>query len=188
MIQAAKRASEIIQRVRSLATKSSIDQASIDINNVISDAIALVRLELIKHGVRLRTELAPALPVIFADRVQLQQVIINLVMNGSEAMEGVTERPRELMIRSQQDEARRVVVTVEDRGVGISTENANRLFTAFFTTKSSGIGMGLSICRSIIELHGGEISAVNNAGPGATFRFTLPPIEDQTERTLKTGS
>ena len=174
MIQAAKRASEIIQRVRSLATKSSIDQASIDINNVISDAIALVRLELIKHGVRLRTELAPALPVIFADRVQLQQVIINLVMNGSEAMEGVTERPRELMIRSQQDEARRVVVTVEDRGVGISTENANRLFTAFFTTKSSGIGMGLSICRSIIELHDGQISAANNAGPGATFRFTLP--------------
>jgi signal transduction histidine kinase len=111
-------------------------------------------------------------------------------MNGNEAMEGVTERPRELMIRSQQDEARRVVVTVEDCGVGISTENANRLFNAFFTTKSSGIGMRLSICRSIIELHGGEILAANNAGPGATFRFTLPSHdrEDQTERTLKTGA
>jgi signal transduction histidine kinase len=92
------------------------------------------------------------------------------------------------MIRSQLDEARRVVVTVEDCGVGISTENANRLFHAFFTTKSNGIGMGLSICRSIIELHGGQISAANNAGPGATFRFTLPSHEDQTERTLKKGA
>ena len=109
-----------------------------------------------------------------ADRVQLQQVIINLMMNGIEAMQPVTERPRELMIRSQQDDARQVVVTVEDRGVGISAENADRLFNAFFTTKSSGMGMGLSICRSIIEAHGGQISAANNAGPGATFQFTLP--------------
>jgi PAS domain S-box-containing protein len=177
MIQAAKRASEIVQHVRSLATKSSIHKAPIDINDVINEAIALVQLELVKRRVSLRTELAPALPVILADRVQLQQVIINLVMNGIDAMEGVTERPRELMIRSQQDEARRVVVTVEDRGVGISTENANRLFNAFFTTKSSGIGMGLSICRSIIELHEGQISAANNAGPGATFRFILPSHE-----------
>jgi PAS domain S-box-containing protein len=188
MIQGAKRASDIIQRVRSLAAKSSINKAPIDINQVINEAIALVQRELIKRRVSLRTELAPALPVILADRVQLQQVIINLVMNGIEAMEGVTERPRELMIRSQQDEARRVVVTVEDCGVGIATENANRLFDAFVTTKSSGIGMGLSICRSIIEVHGGEISAANNAGPGATFRFTLPSHESQTERTLKTGA
>jgi C4-dicarboxylate-specific signal transduction histidine kinase len=190
MIQAAERASEIIQRVRSLATKSRIHKAPIDINDVINEAIALVQLELVKRRVSLRTELAPALPVILADRIQLQQVIINLVMNSNEAMEGVTERPRELMIRSRQDEARRVEVTVEDRGVGISTENANRLFDAFFTTKSSGIGMGLSICHSIIEVHGGKISAANNAGPGATFRFTLPSHEreDQTERTLKTGA
>jgi PAS domain S-box-containing protein len=190
MIQTAKRASEIIQRVRSLASKSSSHKAPIDINDVITEAIALVQRELVKRGVSLRTELAPDLPVILADWVQLQQVIINLMMNGNEAMEGVTERPRELMIRSLQDEARRVVVTVEDRGVGISTENANRLFDAFFTTKSSGIGMGLSICRSIIELHGGKILAANNAGPGATFRFTLPSHEREgrTERTLKRGA
>jgi signal transduction histidine kinase len=138
-----------------------------------------LRHELVKHRVSLLTELAPDLAVIFADRVQLQQVIINLVMNGIEAMEGVRERPRELMIRSQQDEERRVAVIVEDCGVGLSTDNANRLFNAFFTTKSSGIGMGLTICRSIIEAHGGQISAANNAGPGATFRFSLPSRQDR---------
>jgi signal transduction histidine kinase len=173
MIQDAKRASEIIQRVRSLATKASIQKAPLDINNVISEAVALVRLELTKHRVSLRTELAPDLPVL-ADRIQLQQVIVNLVMNGIQAMEGVTERPRELTIRSQQDEARQVVVTVEDCGAGISSEDANRLFNTFFRTKPGGLGMGLSVCRSIIEAHGGQISASNNAGPGATFRFTLP--------------
>jgi signal transduction histidine kinase len=92
-------------------------------------------------------------------------------MNGIEAMQPITDRPRELVIRSHQDEARQVLVTVEDCGVGISAENADRLFNAFFTTKSSGMGMGLSICRSIIAAHGGRMSAANNAGPGATFQF-----------------
>jgi PAS domain S-box-containing protein len=172
MIQAGNRASEIVHRVRALATKSSIQKVPLDINNIINEAIALVRLELVKHRISLRTELAPDLPVL-ADRVQLMQVIINLVRNGIEAMEAVTEGQRELMIRSRQDEAGQVVVIVEDRGVGISPESANRLFNAFFSTKSSGLGMGLSICRSILEAHGGQISAANNAGPGATFRFTL---------------
>ena len=101
-------------------------------------------------------------------------MIINLLMNGIEAMQPVTDRPRELVIRSRQDEARQVLVMVEDSGVGISADSADRLFNAFFTTKSSGMGMGLSICRSIIQAHGGRISAANNAGPGATFQFTLP--------------
>jgi signal transduction histidine kinase len=101
-------------------------------------------------------------------------------MNGIEAMQPITDRPRELVIRSHQDEARQVLVTVEDCGVGISAENADRLFNAFFTTKSSGMGMGLSICRSIIAAHGGRMSAANNAGPGATFQFTLPLHQEGT--------
>jgi signal transduction histidine kinase len=119
-------------------------------------------------------EFAPTLPLILGDRVQLQQVIINLVMNGIEAMQSVTDRPRELMIRSGRDETPRVLVSVTDCGGGISAENANRLFDAFFTTKSSGLGMGLSICRSIVEAHGGRLSASGNEGPGATFQFVLP--------------
>ena len=174
------RASEIIHRVRALATKAGIEKAPLDVNNVINEVIALVQLELISHRVSLRTELAPALPLILADRVQLQQVIINLAMNGIEAMQMVTDRPRELVIRSRLDEAGQVLVTVEDCGVGISTENADRLFDAFFTTKSSGMGMGLSICRSIIVAHGGRISAANNTGPGATFQFTLPLHQEDT--------
>jgi len=174
IVRDARRASEIIHRIRALAAKASIEKAPLDINDVINEVIALVQLELISHRVSLRMELAPDLPLILADRVQLQQVLINLIMNGIEAMQPVTERPRELVIRSQQNAARQIVVTVEDRGVGISVENAARLFAAFFTTKSSGLGLGLSICRSIVEAHGGRISAANNAGPGATFQFTLP--------------
>jgi signal transduction histidine kinase len=133
-----------------------------------------VQRELLSHRVSLRMELAPALPVVLADRVQLQQVIINLVINGIEAMQGVTERPRELSIRTHQNEARQVLVTVKDCGVGISAEDADRLFSPFFTTKSGGMGMGLSICRSIIEAHGGRVWAEPDLPDGATFHFTLP--------------
>jgi signal transduction histidine kinase len=118
--------------------------------------------------------------MILADRVQLQQVIINLVMNGIEAMQSVTDRPRELVIRSRQDETQQVLVSVTDCGVGISAENADRLFNAFFTTKSGGMGMGLSICRSIVEAHGGRLSASGNVGPGATFQFVLPLHQEDT--------
>jgi signal transduction histidine kinase len=105
-------------------------------------------------------------------------VIINLAMNGIEAMQPITERPRELVIRSHQDKAQHACVSVTDCGVGIDAENANRLFNAFFTTKSSGLGMGLSICRSIVEAHGGRLSACPNEGPGATFQFILPPHQE----------
>jgi signal transduction histidine kinase len=119
-------------------------------------------------------DLAAAVPMTLGDRVQLQQVIINLVMNGIEAMQSVTDRPRELVIRSRQDETQQVLVSVADCGVGISAENADRLFTAFFTTKASGMGMGLSICRSIMEAHGGRLWATANVPHGTTFQFTLP--------------
>jgi signal transduction histidine kinase len=125
-------------------------------------------------------ELVPALPAILGDRVQLQQVIINLMMNGIEAMQSVTDRPRELLIRSRQHEKQLVLVSITDCGVGISAENADRLFNAFFTTKSSGMGMGLSICRSIMEAHGGRLWATANIPHGATFQFTLPVNADTT--------
>jgi signal transduction histidine kinase len=112
--------------------------------------------------------------MIFGDRIQLQQVIINLVMNGIEAMQSVTDRPRELVVRSGQDRPRQALVSVADCGVGIAAENVDRLFDAFFTTKSGGMGMGLSICRSIIEAHGGRLWATANIPHGATFQFTLP--------------
>jgi signal transduction histidine kinase len=108
------------------------------------------------------------------DRVQLKQVIINLMMNGIEAMHQVTDRPRELVIRSGHDETQQLFVSVTDCGVGISTENADRLFNVFFTTKSNGVGMGLSICSSIIEAHGGRLWATSNLPHGAVFQFTLP--------------
>jgi PAS domain S-box-containing protein len=172
------RASDVVRRVRALANKTDIEKVPLDVNNLVGEAIALVQRELSNHRVSLRTEFAPALPTILGDRVQLQQVIINLVMNAIEAMQPITERPRELVIRSRQHEAQHACVSVTDCGVGISTENANRLFNAFFTTKSSGLGMGLSICRSIVEAHGGRLSACPNEGPGATFQFILPPHQE----------
>ena len=168
----------MIRRVRALANKANIEKVPLDINDVVSEAIAMVQRELFSHGVSLRTELVPALPMILGDRVQLQQVIINLVMNGIEAMETVADRPRELVIRSGQDETHRVLISVADCGVGISAEDADRLFNAFFTTKSSGMGMGLSICRSIVEAHGGRLWVTANAPHGATFQFTLPVNAD----------
>jgi signal transduction histidine kinase len=178
------RASEVIRRVRALANKAEIEKVLLDINDLVREVIALVQRELISHQVSLRMELAPALQVITGDRVQLQQVIINLVMNGVEAMQPVTDRPRELVIRSRQDETQQVLVSVTDYGVGIPAENADRLFNAFFTTKSSGMGMGLSICRSIMEAHGGRLWATANTPHGATFQFTLP-VNADTASTVK---
>jgi PAS domain S-box-containing protein len=174
IIKDGHRAGEVIQRVRALSKKTDPQKASLDINDVVNEVIALVQREVFSHRVSLRMELAPALPAVLADRVQLQQVLINLVINGIEAMQSVTDRPRQLVIRSRQDEADQVLVTVADCGVGISAENADQLFNPFFTTKSGGMGMGLSICRSIIEAHGGRLSASGNVGPGATFQFALP--------------
>jgi signal transduction histidine kinase len=168
------RASDVIRRVRALAKKSDMETVRLDLNQVVNEAITLVEREVIEHGVLLKIELTPALPEILGDRVQLQQVIINLLMNGIEAMVPITDRPGELLIRSGRDDTGHLILSVTDNGIGISAENANRLFNAFFTTKSSGLGMGLSICRSIVEAHGGRMSASSNEGPGATFQLVLP--------------
>jgi PAS domain S-box-containing protein len=172
------RASEVIRRVWALAKKTSIEKVALDLNEVIREVTALVQRELISHAVSLRMELALTPSTILGDQVQLQQVIINLVMNGIEAMQSVTKRPRELVIRSRMDETGQVLVSVTDCGVGIAADHADRLFNAFYTTKSGGMGMGLSICRSIIEAHGGRLSATANLPFGATFQFTLPVNAD----------
>jgi C4-dicarboxylate-specific signal transduction histidine kinase len=180
IINDGNRASEVIRRVRSLAKKTDIEKGPLDLNDLVREVIVLMQRELISHQVVLRMEFAATLPIILGDRVQLQQVIINLVMNGFEAMQSVTDRRRELVIRSGQDDADGVLLSVTDCGIGIPVGNADRdrLFDPFFTTKSSGMGMGLSICRSIVEAHGGRLWAAANAPHGATFQLTLPVNAD----------
>jgi PAS domain S-box-containing protein len=178
IIKDGNRAADVIRRVRGLLKKTDAQKKSLAINDVVSEVLALVQLELLTHQVSVRTELASDLPVVLADRVQLQQLIINLVINGIDAMQAVTERPRELTIRTHRNDANQVQVTVKDCGVGISPADADRLFTAFFTTKSSGMGMGLSICRSIIEAHGGRVWTEPNLPHGAIFHFTVPQCQE----------
>jgi signal transduction histidine kinase len=173
MIGNSHRAADVIQRIRALCRKAEPQKAPLDLNEVIDEVLYLIQREVIEHGVAMRRELAPNIAPVLGDRVELQQVIINLVMNGMEAMSSVANGKRDLMIRSQQN-VDEVLVAVEDSGVGIAPENVDRLFNSFYTTKPSGMGMGLSICRSIIEAHGGKLWAASNSGPGATFQFTLP--------------
>jgi PAS domain S-box-containing protein len=174
MIKDGNRAADVIQRVRALSQKIEAPKAPLPINEIIDEIILLLEREVLSHQALLRLQLGPQLPLVMVDRIQIQQVIINLMMNGMEAMASVTDRPRELTIRSQRDEADQVLVAVQDSGVGIEAEHMDRLFNAFFTTKPSGMGMGLSICRSIIDAHGGKLSASRNAGAGATFHIMLP--------------
>ncbi len=147
---------------------------ALDINDVIREAILLVQREVLSHGVSLRTELSSALPDVLGDRVQLQQVVINLLINGIEAMASITDRPREIRIRSQLHEAGQVLVAVLDSGNGIESATADQLFSPFFTTKPGGMGMGLSISRSIVRAHGGRLWVSPNPDHGAAFQFTVP--------------
>ena len=171
MIKDARRAADIIEHVRSLFRKGSSPQEIVDVNEVIQEMVVILQKEANRHSVRMRTDLADGLPNVMADRVQLQQALMNLMLNGIEAMRDTTG---ELSIKSQLGEDGQVLISVSDTGVGLPTGNADQIFNAFFTTKSQGTGLGLAITRSIVESHGGRIWATANSGPGATFQFTLP--------------
>jgi PAS domain S-box-containing protein len=171
MVKEARRAAEIITRVRSLFKKEEIAHAILDVNEIIADTVSLVHEEADRRWISVRTELGAELPRISADRVQLQQVLINLMLNGLEAMK---DAGGELVIRSQRSEEGHVLISVTDGGVGLPVGESNKIFDAFFTTKPQGTGMGLAISRSIVESHGGRLWATVNSGPGATFHFTLP--------------
>jgi two-component system, LuxR family, sensor kinase FixL len=178
MIDDGMRASEVIKRIRALSKKTELQKVRLNVDGLIDDVIRLVEREVLDQLVSLRLDVASALPAVLGDRVQLQQVIINLVMNGMDAMASVTGRPRELVIRANRHEGEQVLIEVRDSGVGIEPQLIDNLFNAFFTTKANGMGMGLSISRSIIEAHGGRIWATRNSGAGATFHFTLPSYRE----------
>jgi PAS domain S-box-containing protein len=172
-IRDGERASEIIARLRALFTKKTTTTGSIDLNEATREVVALSMSELQRQHVAVRLELAPDLPPVRGDRVQLQQVILNLLLNANDAMSTVADRPRELAIATSSDGAD-VHVSVRDTGTGFDADNPDRLFDAFYTTKSGGMGIGLSVSRSIIERHSGRLWATRNRGPGATFSFSIP--------------
>jgi C4-dicarboxylate-specific signal transduction histidine kinase len=181
IVRDSSRAGEVIDRIRALVKKVPPRRDRSDINEAIGEVIALTQTEVQQNRVRLQTRLADNLPLVPADRVQLQQVIMNLLVNAVEAMSGVGDRSRELTIASGEDDANAVFVEVQDTGPGLDPADLDRLFQSFYTTKPHGIGMGLAISRSIVEAHGGRLSAAPNQPHGAMFRFTLPVDEKSSE-------
>jgi C4-dicarboxylate-specific signal transduction histidine kinase len=173
MIRDAKRASEVVQRLRALARKAPAERRPIDLNEVVADSIAFLQREIQTRRIVLKSDLQASLAPVVADRIELQQVVINLMVNGMQAMERVSERPRLLVVRTS-NEGGQAVLSVQDAGIGLDSASLTRLFNPFFTTRPAGLGLGLSICRSIVESHGGRIWASTNEGPGATFQVALP--------------
>jgi signal transduction histidine kinase len=173
-IRDGNRASEVVTRLRALYGKKEPTIESMDLNEATREVIALSLSELQRKRVTLRQELADDLPPVTADRVQLQQVILNLLRNASEAMSVIDDRPRDLLIRTEPDENDRVRLSVRDAGIGFEPQTAAKLFEAFYTTKNEGMGIGLSVSRSIIERHHGRLWATPNDGPGVTFSFSIP--------------
>jgi C4-dicarboxylate-specific signal transduction histidine kinase len=169
-----ERACEVIARLRALFGKRGGKTEPVDLNGAAREVVALSSSDLHRRRVTLRAELADDLPLVIGDRVQLQQVILNLLLNAAEAMSPIEVGPRQVLIRTDSDAADHVCLSVRDTGVGFEPHEAQRLFEPFYTTKSGGMGIGLSVSRSIIESHGGHIWAEHNAGPGATFAFSVP--------------
>jgi PAS domain S-box-containing protein len=179
-IRDGNRMSEVITRLRALYSKKEATTEPMDLNEAARDVLALLLSELQRESVDLRLELADDIPLVAGDRVQLQQVILNLLRNALDAMSGVDDRLRRLLIRTERDEGDQVRLTVEDAGVGFDPQVADRLFKAFYTTKNSGMGIGLSVCRSIIESHRGRLWATPNDSAGATFSFSIPHASEGT--------
>jgi signal transduction histidine kinase len=173
-IRDGNRASEVIARLRALFAKKESTTELIDLNEATREVIALSSSDLQRNRVILRQEFADDLPSVVGDRVQLQQVVLNLLLNASDALSDIDDRPREVVVRTTRDEGDRVGVTVHDVGVGLDPQNIDKVFEAFYTTKSGGMGIGLSVSRSIVERHHGRLWAKQNDGPGATFRFSIP--------------
>ena len=179
IVKSGNRAADVIGRIRALINKAPPSKGRFDLNEAVRDVMTLARSDVLRNGVSLQTDLATGLPSVEGDRVQLQQVILNLILNAIEAMSGIDEE-RKLLISTETDASGRVLVAVRDSGPGLDPENVERLFEAFYTTKSSGMGMGLSICRSIVDAHGGQVWASANKPRGAVFQFTLPSAQDET--------
>jgi C4-dicarboxylate-specific signal transduction histidine kinase len=174
IVRDGSRAGVVTQRIRALFQKTQATKEQLDINEAIEEVVVITESEMRRNRVRLQMELAANLPPILGDRVQLQQVIVNLILNGIEAMNTVQDRPRELVIRTQPaEDSDEVCVAVQDSGIGLDPELGEQIFNAFHTTKPGGSGLGLSISRSIVQEHGGRLWAESNDGPGATFQFTL---------------
>jgi PAS domain S-box-containing protein len=174
MVRDAERAGQILARIRSLVRRGATERGALDVNDVIHEALGFTRAELERQRVAIRTELDADVPAILGDRVQLQQVLVNLILNARDAMADLADGPAELTVGSRREATGGVLVEVKDRGRGIDPAQADRIFEAFFSTKPAGLGMGLSVSRSIVEMHGGKIWVTPNPGPGVTMRFTLP--------------
>jgi len=174
IVRDATRASDVIARIRALVKKDKSVARRLDVNDLLREIVELTQSEVARRGASLQANLGANLPAVTGDRVQLQQVLLNLIINAVDAMSALTDRPRVVRIGAHEAESKSILIAVEDSGVGLNPEQAARLFDAFYTTKAAGLGMGLSISRSIVEAHGGKLWATPNEGPGATFQFTLP--------------
>jgi PAS domain S-box-containing protein len=185
VVKEGRRAGEVIRRIREFSKKVDPQMARLDINEVLEEAVTLLRHEALRHQVTMELELEWGFLPVRGDRIQLQQVIINLAMNGMQAMATVHDRDRMLVMRTHRQQSERVLVAVEDVGIGVKPEDADQLFNAFYTTKPGGLGMGLAICRSIIEAHGGRLWAEANVPRGAIFSFTMPAVAASTPEVIQ---